>query len=203
MDGLLVLLLLLSPVIYPVFAVLAGLYVSRRVRRKTGKEERWKPLRGGIITFVVIMLIPTWNILIGRAYMYYLCWKDGGLQVYEAFGVPARFFDGYGNPKPKLVPADDGNYNLRCFEESCFRLVRKSEMSFQLPPGSEVWRIETHYEEKETGKILGRYVSYSHSTWYSLEKSSAICPRITRDNNLSLNVFNTVKVESTTQGVVK
>lgn len=189
MNGIKILLLLLSPFIYLGFAILVSFIVVRIVRRKVGKDKRWRPVQAGAITFIVILLIPTWNILIARGYMYYRCLIDGGLHVNQTVEIPEMYFDSYGIPRSRSIAGKNADIIIECFGEECFRRIRKHEVVFNLPPGSKIWRIETIYKNADTGKVMGNYVSYSHSTWYSMEKSPSVCPKLTKNQSLILNVF--------------
>lgn len=189
MGGWILVLYLLSPFVYLVFALLVSFFVVRRTRRKLGKSKVWRPIIAGISVFVVATLIPTWEILVAHGYMYYRCDIDGGLLLNKKIELPDRYFDKYGNVGLVRKSGTSANSTFLCYEEKCIRKVNSHELVLMLPYGSEVRRSETQYQDVDSGELIARYVSYVGIAWYGIAGSGVACPNYTRDKNITTNVF--------------
>ncbi len=82
------LLILGALILYIVFAIWI-------VKRQKTKRAKW-------IAIAILVLIPTWDQLIGRVYFYTLCTTQGGVKVYSTVELPSEFFDEGGVAKEAL-----------------------------------------------------------------------------------------------------
>lgn len=71
----------------------AGYMLAAYFIVKVQKSKRRK-----IIAAVIMILIPTWDIIIGRAVFYTLCVTQGGIHVYQTVELGAEYFDKDGVP---------------------------------------------------------------------------------------------------------
>lgn len=60
--------------------------------------SRIKNKRHKYIAIAVLVLIPTWDIIIGRAMFYGLCLTQGGIHVYQTVDLGPEYFDKEGVP---------------------------------------------------------------------------------------------------------
>lgn len=62
------------------------------VKRQKTKKAKW-------IAITFLVLIPTWDEIIGRSYFYYLCATGGGIKVYKTVELPAEYWGEQGEPR--------------------------------------------------------------------------------------------------------
>jgi len=64
-----------------IFIILLYIYLVYRAIKyvviKTGKKQYW------IATLFIFILLPTWDVIIGKVYFNHLCQTEGGLKVYK------------------------------------------------------------------------------------------------------------------------
>lgn len=180
----------LLPILYLLLTVAIAVWVGFQVERRMGPRKpnaKWWASGGAAL---ILLLLPTWNILLGRAYMYYRCTQDGGLHVYRHVVIPERYFDANGNPKSEWIRgAENATGSLHCFGRLCFRESYNSDQVLLIRPGSAVERTSTTFRDAATGRVLGRSVRYYHRTWYAPEAAAASCPSFAHDLNLTGEVF--------------
>lgn len=107
-----------------IFVPVAYLYIAYKVVqvvvKKTQKKVYW------ILTAAFFILIPTWDVIIGKLYFNYLCQTKGGLKVYEGVKV-----DGYldthipSEDKPSSLDIDRAkeflDYGFKFYEIPIYR----------------------------------------------------------------------------------
>lgn len=62
------------------------------VKRLKNKKAKW-------IAIAVLVLIPTWDEIIGRSYFHYLCASEGGIKVFKTVELPSEYWDQQGKPR--------------------------------------------------------------------------------------------------------
>ncbi|OGT29224.1 MAG: hypothetical protein A2W28_09385 [Gammaproteobacteria bacterium RBG_16_51_14] len=69
-------------------------------RKLAGKREsrQWKwGVRMAVV--LVFVLIPTWDMILGRVYLNHLCSTEAGVKVYQTVELPAEYWDKEGRPR--------------------------------------------------------------------------------------------------------
>lgn len=75
------------------FGLVAGYILVAYFIVKVQKSKRKK-----IIAATIMILIPTWDVIIGRAMLYTLCATQGGIHVYQTVELGSEYFDEDGIP---------------------------------------------------------------------------------------------------------
>jgi hypothetical protein len=97
MKELLAFVVLSLPILVPLGIALVGVIAVWLVMRRVKSPGRkWK---AGLVTALIFFLIPTWDILLGRAYFYYLCATEGGIKIYGQVELPKEYWDEEGRPR--------------------------------------------------------------------------------------------------------
>ena len=79
------------------FYVLVGYFAIRRLARIP--EKKWLKVLVFSAAFIVWILIPTYDEILGRIYFSHLCETEAGVKVYQTIELPAEYWDENGNPK--------------------------------------------------------------------------------------------------------
>ncbi len=74
-------------------SIFAGYMFAAYFIVKLQKNRRKK-----IIAAIIMILIPTWDVIIGRAVFYTLCATQGGVHVYQTVELGPEYFDKEGVP---------------------------------------------------------------------------------------------------------
>jgi hypothetical protein len=145
--------------------VVCGLYVwlaffvANRIGRRGNVAK--------VLTLVIFVLIPTWDILPGKLYHEHLCKTEGGIQVFKTVEVDNSYFLPNGQPEEKKL------FELLDWQTA----VDRSH--------SNVFHIQKYQgtlSEKQTGNRLGIATDF----WYKggwltrlvlPDGSSTICPQ--------------------------
>ena len=69
--------------------LLLGIFIVWRVVRA---KAHGKKLATGFITAIIIILIPTWDVISGRIQYSYLCAADSGIKVYRHVKLESQYF---------------------------------------------------------------------------------------------------------------
>jgi hypothetical protein len=134
--------------------VVGGVAIVWYVSRKFGaRYSKWKIWVAGL---VVVFLIPTWDVILGRIYFQTLCKKHSGARVYEQVVLPAEYWREDGSPI--FLDAQGNKIKSKLGEKykTPFRAVKP-------PPGP--FRIQSRQfqiGENESGRLLGTYTIYSY-----------------------------------------
>lgn len=86
--------------------LLVAIIVTWLLKRSL-RGNRWQKLVV-VISILTFLLIPTWDMILGRAYFHYLCVTEGGVQVYKQIELPAEYWDENGKP---IFVSDNGGIN--------------------------------------------------------------------------------------------
>lgn len=66
--------------------------------KRSFRGNRWQKLVV-ILSILTFLLIPTWDMILGRAYFHYLCATEGGVKIYKQVVLPSEYWDKNGKPK--------------------------------------------------------------------------------------------------------
>jgi len=76
------LMILLAAVVYLVI----GSFIIKRIQNKWGKG----------IVIAILILIPTWDSIVGHIYLNHLCSTEAGVRIYQTVELPAEYWDSQG-----------------------------------------------------------------------------------------------------------
>lgn len=142
-----------------IFVPVAYLYIAYKVVQlvvqKTQKKVYW------ILTAGFFILIPTWDVIIGKVYLHFLCKTEGGLKVYETVNADG-FLDTH-------ISFDDN--------PSSFDINQAKEF---LDYGFQFYEVPTykgktlHFKKDSNGRVTfkvltkaeSRYVYFGYPTTY-------------------------------------
>jgi hypothetical protein len=178
------------PLLYVGFTLFLSWLVMRWVKRRIGPERRWKRWGAGLATFAVLLLLPTWNIVAARVYMYYRCSQEAGVTIYRTIELPTQYFNRFGVPEAEWRRDPRYSSGLLCFGDACYACSDQGwSLELSLGHETEVRRLERHCIDLETGELLGQSVVFNLSTSRNSPRSAAICPPTPEERALFSEIF--------------
>ncbi len=162
------LLILGALILYIVFAIWI-------VKRQKTKRAKW-------IAIAILVLIPTWDQLIGRVYFYTLCTTQGGVKVYSTVELPSEFFDEGGVAKFKpskekgVLSELMGKYTVTLEGDTISKLLRMEKDTFVV-------------KDSTRNQILGSDTSFLYfGGWVSFaaHRTADRCPTRDQEGNRAL-----------------
>jgi energy-coupling factor transporter transmembrane protein EcfT len=174
MKELLGLILLSFGLIAPLGIALIGIIVTVIVvRRKQGTRAKWK---AGIITVLIFIFIPTWDVILGTAYFHYLCATEGGSKVYKPVELEPEYWNPDGTPR---FITTSGGFNSEVLGNR-FKISTESRDPIYSWP----FRISTtkyFVTDTQANEVLGRYTYFiNFGGWFvnniSVHVSGTSCP---------------------------
>ncbi len=148
---------------------------------KVQKNKRKK-----IIAATIMILIPTWDVIIGRAMLYTLCATQGGIHVYQTVELGPEYFDEDG--APLFYARDKFVKNM----EIARRYKGVSEWADMIP----LFHLRVHSEkiaDEQNDYILGevKYFIYNGGWVFNSLKvgggGGESCPSYSGENILKLS----------------
>lgn len=82
----------LVPVLIVTLGGIAAWLVARRMKTT---RTKWG---GGLIAALIVILVPTWDEMVGRLYFKYLCATEGQVKVYQRVELPEEYWNADGTP---------------------------------------------------------------------------------------------------------
>jgi hypothetical protein len=158
------------------FLVACGLYawlaffVAKQVGKGTGSQL------AKYITLVVVVLLPTWDILPGQLYHQHLCKTEGGVKVFKTIEVEKAYFLPDGRPDEKRIQEIvDWRYTLDRGYSTTFHITR----------------TEGTLGDKKTGDRLGAATGFLHyGGWIEASilrlGAYAQCPQYPKGSEISI-----------------
>jgi len=125
---------------------LAGFAGWAAGRRVSGAKKKWT---ASLATALAVVMVFTWDEIVGRMYFHYLCETEGGLRVRKQTGLPASLWNADGTQvffPPRHDPSDE------IFQRRLeFRADIKTTYPFNITGYSD------QLTERATGTLLGSY----------------------------------------------
>lgn len=184
MNGLLGFLALSLPILIPIGIVVIGLIIVWLVvSRLTEKKSK---RRGWLIGIIVIILIPTWDVILGRAYYHSLCATQSGAKVYKKVELPAEYWDedGHSTFLDDFIAGNKDRVTLEIDEEFHKNYEFKSKMIKLHPHFFYIKKKQRSVIEYVSEETLGIYTTYFYSGgWLAnftsgiLSVGGAYCPK--------------------------
>lgn len=134
------LLALLAVVLY----VWLARFVVKRLKNKAAKYA----------VIALFILIPTWDIILGKLYLHYLCENEAGVKVYQTVELPAEYWDEKGRPK---------FFNEYGYLEQKFWVDKLDESGGRVERYSSVFAIDkdvSPVKEKFSQKVLAEITTF-------------------------------------------
>ncbi len=172
-------------------SIFAGYILASYFIVKSQKSKRKK-----IIAAIIMVLIPTWDVIIGRTIIYTLCATQGGIYVYETVGLGEENFDDDGVPlfydrrktlgRMKLANRYTGNRSIKIV--------------------SKLFNIKKYSEEildTKHNKVLGEIKSYGYKGGWAFNlfnvggAGGVSCPSYSSDEFVifTTNIFKHVDAQ--------
>lgn len=159
----------------PIYALVAALVIYRLVKKYKGKHK-WAYF---LVLTLLFVLPVSWDVILGRVYLSYLCEKDGGIHIYQTVELGPEYWKPDGSPKFYTERGDfdedyfDGKYHL-------VAVRRDQKFVTNLP----VIRERTQVIDSSKETVLGEIVTYLYTngwvinTWQPFSTSGMRCPRL-------------------------
>ncbi len=116
-----------------------------------------------LLAFVVILVLPFSDEIVGHLYLRYLCETQGGFKVYKTVELPAKYWDRSGNPIFITFSRFDKYKKNGVMNPA---MLPEYEVDFKTEKYSSLFKIKKFrfwYLEKETKNILAEYKSFSYA----------------------------------------
>lgn len=146
------------------FAVLTGplwlifilLPVSIWIAVKVAKrfKQRGAKLGIGLLVFLLVIIIPFADEIVGRVYLSHLCATEAGVKVYQTVELPAEYWDERGKPK---YLASNGFVDMKLLPNR-FEWRKVDEPYIDSAIKIKKWRWQL--VDKETQSVLGEEIVY-------------------------------------------
>ncbi|MDB2705255.1 hypothetical protein N9Y67_01800 [Pseudomonadota bacterium] len=135
----------------PVYFIFAVVVIYKLMKKYQG-QHKWR--RFLLLAFLFYLPVG-WDVILGRAYFYYLCNKNGGVHIYDTVELSPEYWDKDG--RPRFYTEDRGAFDSSVFGGRYIFNVLDSKGPFRTK--KELNQII----DTKTGDILGEWVKYSTS----------------------------------------
>ncbi len=124
------------------------LFAHFMIKRLSSKRVKY-------IALAIFILIPTWDVIIGRIYFNWLCMSEGGISVYKTVELGKEYWNKEGNP---IFFTEKGDL----IEESLpgFKVDAESDTHY-----SHILRIHKRslkVIERSSGRLLGERIRFAY-----------------------------------------
>jgi hypothetical protein len=153
--------------------VAGGIAVWLIARRGKTRTKRW--IRAAV-TALVVVLIPTWDEILGRAYFRHLCATNGGIQVYQRVSLGPEYRDTKLPDIPSLYKqafiSKSYPYSLRSIED--------------VPGPARIYYVRESILDGQTGTTLGAATNYFYrGGWFG----NALSPQVKGGGSCGLDEY--------------
>jgi hypothetical protein len=166
----------------PIYFIIALIIIIKLMKKYPSKHRIVQFL---LLSFLFYLPVG-WDVMLGRAYFYYLCHKDGGIHIYQTVELGPEYWNKDGSPKFYTEKGDfDENFSGKYLEK--FSVINLS-LGGLLP----VVKYSSQIIDKNTNKILGEWIYYGYrggwviNTWQPFHVSPERCPSINSDKENQL-----------------
>lgn len=156
-------------VLYVLVALSTSYWLSRFPERQ--KTKTWTQ----ILTVLVFVLIPTWDIVPGKLYFKYLCNTEGGIRVYRQVGLPAKYWRE--DSLPRTTAAEIKGFRTRIGENYYLKVLEQNDYV----PLFNIDRQEDSLINIESNELVAKMTHFRYwGGWLitntGLSQSAASCP---------------------------
>lgn len=137
-------------IIIAFFYVKLGLWLARALARRARDVNGQRAVKAAVA--VVFILIPTWDVILGRAYFYYLCATEGGVRVYKRVDLEPEYRD-------VQFPSASWIYEKLPLAQ---RYPYGYETAEDLPGPGEIGYIRDFVRDGRSGEALGTITHFSY-----------------------------------------
>ncbi len=171
------------PILVPfgifVVGVIITWFVARQLRERKLKRRAW------LVGIIVIILIPTWDVILGRAYYYSLCATQGGAKIFKQVELPTEYWDedGHSTFLEDFIARKRDRVTLEIDEEFHKNYKFISKTIKQRPSFFNIEKDLRSVVENRSGKILGTYITIFYFGGWLLNStaiggpSGTYCPK--------------------------
>jgi hypothetical protein len=135
------LMMLLALVIYVWLARLAVKFIANRTAKYA--------------VAALFILIPTWDIVLGRLYLNYLCSTEAGVKVYRTVKLSSEYWDTNGRAK---FLKQNGDFDSTFFKGR----FKESRLTVPIGPFFKIDEIRQQLVDSSNQKVLGEVVSFMY-----------------------------------------
>ncbi len=143
----------------PLYFIIVCVVIYKLMKKYKG-QHKWR--RFFLLAFLFYLPVG-WDVILGRAYFYYLCNKDAGIHIYETVELGPEHWNEDGTPKFITTKTHNGETYFNNFDEAYFdnryefhvaRIDRTFSTSFN------ILRDLMQIVESDSKKVLGEEVRY-------------------------------------------
>lgn len=138
------------------FYVKLAFWTARFLSRRAQKIKTQNIIKLSVA--LIFILIPTWDVILGRLYFNYLCDTEGGIRMYKQAELPLKHWKQNGVPRDRLVKTPGGGYQIVIGDR--FILERHTIKNYALP-----FKIEKEHKKlrnKITGELLSEFILFRY-----------------------------------------
>jgi len=141
------------------YIIVAGLTVYLVGKYTASKTAKY-------LVIAVFALIPTWDIIPGQLYFYYLCEREAGIKVFKTVEMEKEFFASNGQPDEKKLSS---------------RYAQPDKFNRGFSPLFHIAKSESMIQNRQTGEILGSATDFAYrGGWFTVfvlpDAAGTSCP---------------------------
>ncbi len=108
----------------PPYLIVAIVVIWKVLKCVEGKGKKWSVF----FLLVFAFYLPLgWDVILGRAYFYYLCETQGGVHVYQPIVLDTEYWNDDGSPK--FIDSENGELD-ETFLADRYTIIRSNEKSY-------------------------------------------------------------------------
>ncbi len=151
-------------------ALVITVWITKRLLRVRGR------VLFGFVIFLVLLLLPLADFIVGRIYFYHLCDTQYGFKVYQTVGLPEQYWDEDGEPlfinyPPNSNTKVNGTLNFKMLSDYEVRRTGWRQYSKIF----DIKRSKYSYYKKSTNEILAENTFFSHGCGWLRNKFTTSC----------------------------
>lgn len=143
----------------PPYLIIAIIVIWKVLKRVEGKGKKWSVF----FLLVFAFYLPLgWDVILGRAYFYYLCETQGGVHVYQTVELGPKYWDDDGNPG--FIYSENGELD-ELFLANRYTIIRGDKKAY-----SKTFRITsivTELLDNRTNDVIAdRVIIFYGGGWF-------------------------------------
>jgi len=119
---------------------------------------------GGVVVFLVALILPVSDEIAGRIYLNHLCETEAGMKVFQTVELPTEYWDEQGNPK----------FYVNRYDKNKLRFIFPDKKMLNMPKLSYTWTTSSNSNlfyidkdtlqitDRESGTIFGEYYLFRY-----------------------------------------
>lgn len=164
-------------IIIAFFYIKLAFWLARFLSRHSQKTKTQKLVKFGVA--LVFVLIPTWDVILGRLYFNHLCATEGGIKIYRQAELSDKYWDEKNNP---VFIVGGGKFDPTPLKNQ-YKFINIHKEPDSIAKFLNIKQTAKSIVKTESDEILGQYILfYYFGGWLfnstGLHVSADVCPPI-------------------------